>query len=136
MNDHGMRAPIPILRMYDVEATKRFYVDYLGFDLDWQEGEGDRPVYMRVSRGPVALHLSSHAGDGTPGTAIVIQVDDVAAFHRELHEKNYPFMNPGIEPRGIGKESPSSTLLRTKSTSSSQAKAPPPRSLGCASVSE
>jgi catechol 2,3-dioxygenase-like lactoylglutathione lyase family enzyme len=32
-----MRARIPVLRMYDVAATKRFYVDYLGFDLDWQE---------------------------------------------------------------------------------------------------
>ncbi|HEV7132843.1 MAG TPA: glyoxalase superfamily protein [Gaiellaceae bacterium] len=104
MDDHGMRPPIPILRMYDVDATKRFYVDYLGFRLDWQEGDGDRPVYMRVSRGPVALDLSSHAGDGTPGTAIVVQVDDVAALHSELHSKNYPFMNPGIDPRGIGRE--------------------------------
>lgn len=104
MSDFGMRPPIPVLRMYDVAATKRFYVDYLGFNLDWQEGQGDQPVYMRVSRGPVALHLSSHAGDGTPGTAVVIQVDDVTALHRELHSKNYPFMNPGIEPRGIGKE--------------------------------
>ena len=102
--DPGLRQPIPILRMYDVEATKRFFVDYLGFDLDWQEGEGDRPVYMRVSRGPVAFHLSSHAGDGTPGTAVVIQVDDVEALQRELGQRNYPFMNPGIEPRGIGKE--------------------------------
>jgi hypothetical protein len=72
--------------------------------LDWQDGEGDRPVYMRVSRGRVAIHLSSHAGDGTPGTAIVIPVADVAALHRELHARNYPFMNPGIDPRGIGKE--------------------------------
>lgn len=104
MSDYGMRPPIPVLRMYDVEATTRFYVDYLGFTLDWQEGEGDRPVYMRVSRGPVALHLSSHAGDGTPGTAIVIQVDDVTALHQELHAKNYPFMHPRIEPRGIGRE--------------------------------
>lgn len=104
MDDHGMRPPIPVLRMYDAEATKRFYVEYLGFDLDWQDGEGDRPIYMRVSRGPVALHLSSHSGDGTPGTAVVIQVDDVTALHRELHSKHYPFMNPGIEPRGIGKE--------------------------------
>lgn len=34
----------------------------------------------------------------------MIQVDDVAALHRELRERDYPFMNPGIEPRGIGKE--------------------------------
>ena len=100
----NFRPPIPILRMYDVEATKRFYVEYLGFALDWQEGEGDRPIYLRVSRGPVAFHLSSYAGDGTPGTAVVIQLDDVEAFQRELATKNYPFMNPGIEPRGIGRE--------------------------------
>lgn len=104
MADHGMRPPIPVLRMYDVEATKRFYLDYLGFDFDWQEGEGERPVYMSVSRGPVGLHLSSHAGDGTPGTVVVIQVDDVTALHRELHAKGYPFMNPGIDARGAGKE--------------------------------
>ena len=102
--DYGMRPAIPVLRMYDVEATKRFYVDYLGFTLDWQEGEGDRPIYMRVSRGPVALDLSSHAGDGTPGTVVIIQVDDAAALHQELDSKRYPFMNPGIEARGIGKE--------------------------------
>ena len=104
MSDYGMRSPIPVMRMYDVEATKRFYVDYLGFVLDWQEGEGDRPVYMCVSRGPVTLHLSSHAGDGTPGTVVVIQVDDLEALHRELHGKNYPFMNPGLDPRGTGRE--------------------------------
>ncbi|MGZ4381900.1 MAG: glyoxalase superfamily protein [Gaiellaceae bacterium] len=75
-------------------------MDYLGFNLDWQEGEGDRPIYMCVSRGPAAIHLSSHSGDGTPGTAVVIQVDDVAALHRELHSKHYSYMNPGIEPRG------------------------------------
>jgi catechol 2,3-dioxygenase-like lactoylglutathione lyase family enzyme len=95
---------VPILRIFDIVKAREFYVDYLGFTLDWQDGEGDRPVYMRVSRGPVALHLSSHAGDGTPGSAIVVQVDDVAALHQELRAKNYPFMNPGIEPRGIGKE--------------------------------
>ena len=104
MDDHGMRPPIPVLRMYDLDATKRFFVDYLGFTIDWQDGEGDRPIYMRISRGPVALHLSSHSGDGTPGAAVVIPVDDVAALHRELHAKSYPFMNPGIEARGIGRE--------------------------------
>jgi|SRR5690348_3858726 len=104
MGDFGMRAPIPVLRMYDVAATTRFYVDYLGFNLDWQEGEGDRPIYLQVSRGPVALHLSSHSGDGTPGTAVVIQVDDVVALHRELHSKKYPYMNPGIDQRGLGRE--------------------------------
>jgi catechol 2,3-dioxygenase-like lactoylglutathione lyase family enzyme len=59
---------VPILRIFDVAAAKRFYLDYLGCALDWEdgEGEGDRPVYMQVSRGPLVLHLSSHPDDGTP----------------------------------------------------------------------
>ena len=46
----GLRAAIPILRMHDLALTKRFYLDYLGFSLDGQDGEGDRPIFMKVSR--------------------------------------------------------------------------------------
>jgi Glyoxalase superfamily protein len=53
--DFGLHPPIPILRMFDVEATKRFYVEYLGCPLDRQEGEGDQPVFIQVSRGPLVL---------------------------------------------------------------------------------
>ncbi len=121
-SDPGFRAPIPVLRMYDVAGTKRFYVEYLGFNLDWQEGEGDRPVYIRVSRGPVAFHLSSHAGDGTPGTAVVIQVDDVEALQRELGAKHYPFMNPGIEPPDADGGYPAAGIpASTRAASSSSA---------------
>ena len=89
---------IPILRMYDVAATTRFYVEYLGCSLDWQAGQGDRPVYLQVSRGELRLHLSSHHDDGTPGTAVLVMTPDLDALHAELHERGYPFLNPGIEP--------------------------------------
>jgi catechol 2,3-dioxygenase-like lactoylglutathione lyase family enzyme len=49
---------VPILRMYDVAATIRFYADYLGCSLDHQAGAGDRPVYLQVSRDGMQLHLS------------------------------------------------------------------------------
>ena len=90
--------------MFDVEATRRFYVDYLGCELDWQEGGGDGPVFIQVSRGPLVLNLSSHHGDGTPGTAVLVETEDVAALHAELHDKGYPFLNPGISPHGSGRE--------------------------------
>ena len=102
--------------MFDIEATVRFYVDYLGCRLDWQEGSGDRPVYMEVSRGPLKLHLSSHHGDGTPGTAVLVVVDDVRRLQAELHAKGYPYLNPGIEEHGAGVEmvllDPASNQLR------------------------
>jgi catechol 2,3-dioxygenase-like lactoylglutathione lyase family enzyme len=95
---------IPVLRMFDVELTTRFYCDYLGCTLDWREGEADGPVFMHVSRGDLHLNLSSHHGDGTPGAVVLVVVDDAEALERELHAKDYPFMNPGLEPRGIGRE--------------------------------
>jgi ribosomal-protein-alanine N-acetyltransferase len=114
--DPGLHHGVPILRMFDVAATHRFYVDYLGCTLDWQEGEGDRPVFLQVSRGHLVLDLSSHHGDGTPGTAVLIETDDLADLHAELHAKRYPFMNPGIEPHGSGQEmvllDPASNELR------------------------
>jgi extradiol dioxygenase family protein len=96
---------VPILRVFDVDAAKRFYLDYLGCTLDWQDGKGDAPVYMQVSRGELVLHLSSHHDDGTPGSAVLIEIRDVEALHAELRTKGYPFLNPGLEPGpGGGRE--------------------------------
>jgi extradiol dioxygenase family protein len=97
--------PTPILRMHDVSVTKRFYLDYLGCTLDWEDGEGDRPVYMQVSRGDLVLHLSSHHDDGTPGSAVLVETTGVEALWGELREHDYPFLNPGLEPGpGGGRE--------------------------------
>ena len=114
--DPGLHARVPILRTFDLEATHRFYVDYLGCTLDWQEGGGGAPTFMQVSRGPLVLNLSSHHGDGTPGGVVLVFVDDLEALHSELSAKDYPFANPGIEPHGAGRElmllDPASNQLR------------------------
>lgn len=88
----------PVLRMYDLEATRRFYIDYLGCVIDWQAGGGDAPVYLQVSRGDLVLHLSSHSDDGTPGGVVLVETDDVHRLHDELGRRGYPFINPAVEP--------------------------------------
>lgn len=93
-----LRTVIPILRMYDVAATHRFYVDYLGCTLRSQTGDGDGPVYLIFSLGEIRLHLSSFPGDGTPGGVVLIVTHALDALHAELRSKDYPFMNPGIDP--------------------------------------
>src|SRR3712207_6477504 len=93
---------VPILRMFDLAATRRFYVDYLGCTLDWQDGRDDGPLYLQVSRGDLVLHLSSHHDDGTPGSAVLIETEGVADLHRELQGKGYPFLNPGLGPGPAG----------------------------------
>lgn len=61
---------IPIFRIFDLEKANAFYVDLLGFRIDWQHRfEEGYPLYMQVSRGGLRLHLSEHHGDATPGSS-------------------------------------------------------------------
>ena len=90
--------PIPILRFFDESKAKEFYLDFLGFSVDWEHRfEPDLPLYFQVSRGSCTLHLSEHHGDGTPGSAIRIPVDDLDAYHAEISAKKYKYYRPGIE---------------------------------------
>jgi uncharacterized glyoxalase superfamily protein PhnB len=88
----------PILRMFDEAKAREFYVEFLGFKVDWEHRfEPGLPLYMQVSRGDCVLHLSEHFGDGSPGAAVRIQSGDIEAFHRELAAKRYKHARPGIE---------------------------------------
>ncbi|MCE4067029.1 hypothetical protein LXM63_18155 [Chryseobacterium gleum] len=64
---------IPILRIFDYQKTKEFYVDWLGFEIVWEHYfDENTPVYMEVKRENIIFHLSEHHGDGTPGTRIAV----------------------------------------------------------------
>ncbi len=54
------------------------------------------------------LDLSTHHGDGTPGGVLLVEISDIKGFHRELHSKDYPFMNPGLD------EGPGEKMLSTE----------------------
>jgi len=97
--------PVPILRIFDETKAREFYVDFLGFGIDWEHRfEPDLPLYLQVSKGDCLLHLSEHHGDCSPGAAMRIPVDDLDAFHRELLAKRYPYARPGIEPMPWGRD--------------------------------
>ena len=76
---------VPILRMFDLEKTKAFYVGLLGFEIDFEHRfEAGFPLFMQVSRGGLRLHLSEHNGDATPGSAVNIYLKGLDAFHAEI----------------------------------------------------
>ena len=88
---------IPVLRIFDVDKAKEFYVGYLGLQIDWEHHfEANTPLYMQVSRGPLVLHLSEHYGDGSPGIAIFVRMRGVEEFHKEVSAKNYKYLRPGV----------------------------------------
>jgi uncharacterized glyoxalase superfamily protein PhnB len=98
-----LKRTIPVLRMFDIAKAREFYVDYLGFTVDFEHRFHDNaPLFMGVSRGDIALYISEHHGDGTPGTHIVIDVDGVDDLLAELRAKNYRYMNPGIQTQEWG----------------------------------
>ena len=87
----------PILRIFDETTAREFYVDFLGFTVDWEHRfEPGLPLYMQVSKHDCIIHLSEHHGDGCPGAAMRIETDELEGFHRELTAKRYKFARPGI----------------------------------------
>lgn len=96
-------ATIPVLRIFDVEKAREFYVGFLGMSWDWEHRFApDLPVFAQVSRGALTLFLSEHFGDGTPGTKLMLRMRGLDALHAELAAKRYRHARPGIEPRPWG----------------------------------
>lgn len=91
-------SPIPILRSFDEAKAKEFYVDFLGFTVDWEHRfEDNTPLYMQLSKGACIIHVSEHHGDSSPGTTLRITTGDIDRYHKELTEKRYKNARPGIQ---------------------------------------
>jgi catechol 2,3-dioxygenase-like lactoylglutathione lyase family enzyme len=96
---------IPILRIFDEAKAREFYVDFLGFAVDWEHRFApDLPLYMQVSRDGCVLHLSEHHGDATPGAALRIDTAKLEAFHQEITAKAYKYARPQIEAMPWGRD--------------------------------
>jgi catechol 2,3-dioxygenase-like lactoylglutathione lyase family enzyme len=88
---------IPMLRIFNVEKARDFYLHFLGFKLDWEnDGGGSGPVYMQVSRGNLVLHLTEHYGDCTPGSNVYVVMEGIDQLHRDLSSRRYKYMRPGL----------------------------------------
>lgn len=88
----------PILRIFDEAKAREFYIDFLGFKIDWEHRfEPGLPLYLQISKGGCVLHLSEHHGDCSPGAAMRIETDELDAYHQQLLAKNYKHARPGIE---------------------------------------
>ena len=88
----------PILRIFDERKAREFYVDFLGFKVDWEHRfEPGLPLYLQVSRDGCVLHLSEHHGDTTPGAAMRIETDELQTFHQQLLAQAYPYARPSLQ---------------------------------------
>ncbi|WP_226504638.1 glyoxalase superfamily protein [Pseudomonas sp. MWU16-30317] len=94
----------PILRIFDVAKAKEFYLQFLGFQVDWEHRFGENfPLYMQVSRAGLVLHLSEHHGDACPGANTFVTMTGIDDLQHELAAKDYTYMKPEIETLDWGR---------------------------------
>jgi uncharacterized glyoxalase superfamily protein PhnB len=93
----------PVLRILDEAKAKEFYVNFLGFKVNWEHRfEPGFPIYMEVSKDGCVLHLTEHRGDCNPGAAVRIETNDVDGYHAELAMKGSAYGLPGVENKPWG----------------------------------
>lgn len=95
-----MAKAIPLLRIFDETKAREFYIDWLGFKVDFEHRfHEDAPLYMQVSLNDITLHLTEHHGDCTPGAKVFIEAfENIQEYHSGLKTKKYKYNNPGMGP--------------------------------------
>lgn len=78
----------PILPVADLRASVGYFVDILGFQIDWET-----PGFLSVSRDRCCIFLCE-GGQGHPGTWMWTGVADAGALHEELVAKGAKIRQP------------------------------------------
>ena len=88
---------VPTFRIDDVDRAKAFYLDRLGFRLDWEHYYAPgAPVYCQVSRDGLILHLTEN--ERFPRrTLAFVQSEGLEEFHREVLSRAASGEVPEIE---------------------------------------
>jgi len=80
----------PVLFVADVNRAVRFYVDMLGFEKGWHEGDGAGTV-CQVNRGECEIILCEDAARRDRGRLFIeLTADGLADLRRELIERSVP----------------------------------------------
>ncbi|MFC6672464.1 glyoxalase superfamily protein [Marinobacterium aestuariivivens] len=89
---------IPVLRIFDEDKAREFYLGFLGMTLDWEHRfDDDAPLYMQVSKGNLVFHLTEHHGDCSPGSKVFVRVEDLDGLFAEIDARPYRYNRPAIE---------------------------------------
>ena len=97
-DENPQQRVMPTLRMTGYKRSKAFYVDRLGFRVDWEHRfEPGFPVFMQVSRDGLAFFLTEHTGDCPVGGLVHLYVPDVDAWFAEFQGKGVPVHEPPDE---------------------------------------
>lgn len=54
MGEFEISSSIPVMRMFDEAAARAFYLDYLGFEIEWEHRfhkTAESPLYLQLRLG-------------------------------------------------------------------------------------
>jgi hypothetical protein len=91
--------------MFDEAKAKAFYLDYLGFEIDWESRfSPTAPLYMQIHLGDAILHLNGHAKEDAPISEVNIPVLGLQNYCDYLLAKGADFPKPiAVDPRYQGR---------------------------------
>ena len=97
-----IRSAIPVLRMFDEAKAKAFYLDYLGFEVDWEcRFTPTAPLYMQIRLGGALIHLNGHADEEAPPSQVNIPVLGLQNYCDYLIAKGAEYPKPSVlDPQG------------------------------------
>ena len=88
----------PSFKIGSYESAVDHYVDWLGFNLDWEwRAEPDQPVIMAISRDGLSLFLNE-GGDGPSATTLRASVSNLRSLADEWNEKRPGSVEVFLEP--------------------------------------
>ena len=93
---------IPQLRITSADRSLAFYVDGLGFSVDWKhQFERGFPIFMQLTRQGQTIFLTEHTGDCQVGGAVYFKVPNVEEFATSIMARGVNgFEGPTITPWG------------------------------------
>lgn len=117
-----IESSIPVLRMLDEAKAKAFYIDFLGYTIDWEHRfrpeSPESPLYLQIRNGASVFHLNGHANEDSPTSEVRIQVRGVEAYCEWLGSRAKVAEKPEVvDPRYEGRKTdmnlydPSGNLL-------------------------
>lgn len=100
-----IKSSIPVLRMFDEVQAKAFYLDYLGFEVDWEcRFTPTAPLYMQIRLGDAIIHLDGHAKEDAPISQVNIPVLGLENYCAYLISKGADYPKPSVvDPRFQGR---------------------------------
>ena len=82
-----MELAVPILPVDDLGAAREFYVDQLGFDLEWEATDDGRTGLMGVRRGTIQITLDCPMTGHGRDACVSLRVDDADRYYEEWRER-------------------------------------------------